>query len=280
MELLADSLIANLDRLHTTPQGAARIRRNLSLGEQEPVAWCRERVLDPAAVLERRGKNWYVRADGCEITVNATSLTLITARREKPVNPASQARSTVLGLYETSYMFESARFLVRPPRLEDCAGLMGVYGDTDALPFFNGDNCNGDTFYYPTEERMAKLMVFWRQAYENRWFVRMVIVDKTIAEIVGSIDLCTCAAEGARGQDGILRVDVRSDREREDALHELFRLIAPRVSGLLGCESVLTKAPPYAAERIAALRRAGFAPSEHPMAGNDGCLYGDYWVLR
>lgn len=40
MELLADSLIANLDRLHTTPQGAARIRRNLSLGEQEPVAWC------------------------------------------------------------------------------------------------------------------------------------------------------------------------------------------------------------------------------------------------
>ena len=90
----------------------------------------------------------------------------------------------------------------------------------------------------------------------------------------------TCAAEGARGQDGILRVDVRSDREREDALHELFRLIAPRVSDLLGCESVLTKAPPYAAERIAALRRAGFAPSEHPMAGNDGCLYGDYWVLR
>ena len=155
MELLADYLIANLDRLHTTPQGAARIRRNLSLGEQEPVAWCRERVLDPAAVLERRGKNWYVRVDGCEITVNATSLTLITARREKPVNPASQARSTVLGLYETSYMFESARFLVRPPRPEDCAGLTGVYGDTDALPFFNGDNCNGDTFYYPTEERMA-----------------------------------------------------------------------------------------------------------------------------
>ena len=278
MELLADSLIANLDRLHTTPQGAARIRRNLSLGEREPVAWCRERILDPAAVLERRGKNWYVRADGCEITVNAGSLTIITARREKPVNPASQARSTMLGIYETSYMFESARFLVRPPRAEDCAGLARVYGDKDALPFFNGDGTNGDTFYYPTEERMAKLMAFWRQAYENRWFVRMVIVDKTVPEIVGSVDLCTYAAERASERDGVLRVDVRSDREREDMLHELFQLIAPRVSGLLGCESVLTKAWPYAAERMNALRRAGFAPSDRSMTGNDGCLYGDYWI--
>lgn len=280
MAQLADSLLINLDRLHTTPQGATRIRQNLSLGAQEPVAWCRAHILAPTAILERRGKNWYVRVDGCEITVNATSLTIITARREKPVNPTSQARSTILGIYKTSYMFESAHFLLRPLRTEDCAELTGVYGDRDALPFFNGDNCNGDNFYYPTEARMAQAMTFWRQSYENRWFVRLAIVDKTISEIVGTVELCTCATERADGRDGVLRVDVRSDREQAEVLWELFSLIAPRMPGLLDCGCVLTKAPPYAGERIAALQRAGFSPAERPMIGNDGHLYGDYWILR
>lgn len=38
---------------------------------------------DPNTVIERQGKNWYVRIDGCEITVNAKSYTIITAHRGK-----------------------------------------------------------------------------------------------------------------------------------------------------------------------------------------------------
>ena len=78
-----NELIMNIESLHTTQMGVERIRRNLSLGSEEPVAWCRIRILDPNAAIERRGKNWYIRSDGCEITVNAYSFTIITAHRLK-----------------------------------------------------------------------------------------------------------------------------------------------------------------------------------------------------
>ncbi len=72
-----------IDRLHTTEMGAARIRKNLSLGEDADVlACCKQRILCPDAVIEKRGKNWYVHTDGCVITVNAGSFTVITAHRE------------------------------------------------------------------------------------------------------------------------------------------------------------------------------------------------------
>ncbi len=72
-------LIGNAQRLHTTELGAERIRRNLGIETPDVVAWCRARILDRAAKIERRGKNWYVVSGGCRITVNAGSYTIITA---------------------------------------------------------------------------------------------------------------------------------------------------------------------------------------------------------
>ena len=43
-------------------------------------------ICSPEAVIERKGKNWYITVDGCIITVNAYSYTVITAhklRKEK-----------------------------------------------------------------------------------------------------------------------------------------------------------------------------------------------------
>ncbi len=79
-----NALLQNLERLHTTPMGIERLRRNLLLsesGEPDVVAWCRDRIADPGAVISRRGKNWYVNLDDCIITVNAHSYTIITAHR-------------------------------------------------------------------------------------------------------------------------------------------------------------------------------------------------------
>ena len=78
---------------------------------------------------------------------------------------------------------------------------------------------------------------------------------------------------------GILRVDVRSDYETEDALYEIVSLTAPRMADLLGCAGVLTKAPLYAVERIKALQRAGFTISEHLLIGKTGYAYDGYWTL-
>ena len=50
---------------------------------EDPVEWCRSKILDKNAVIGRQGKNWYVSIDGCVITVNAGSYTIITAHREK-----------------------------------------------------------------------------------------------------------------------------------------------------------------------------------------------------
>ena len=78
---MKSELLENIEKLHTTPMGLDRIRRNLELGHdaEDVVAWCCERILDASAVITRKGKNWYVEIDGCEITVNAYSFTIITA---------------------------------------------------------------------------------------------------------------------------------------------------------------------------------------------------------
>ncbi len=75
-------LIENIDSIHTTDMGVDRIRRNLGFGDIDVVAWCKRKILDPNAVIERQGKNWYVHIDGCVITVNASSYTIITCHRE------------------------------------------------------------------------------------------------------------------------------------------------------------------------------------------------------
>ncbi len=75
-------LLAALGRLHTTRLGAERIRNNMALDEgDDPVAWCTDRILSRDIAITRKGKNWYVSASDCVITVNAHSLTVITAHR-------------------------------------------------------------------------------------------------------------------------------------------------------------------------------------------------------
>ena len=80
---MSNELIKNIDKLHTTEIGANRIKRNLGLTNCDAVDWCRTRIMNNSAVIERQGKNWYVRIDGCIITVNATSYTIITVHKEK-----------------------------------------------------------------------------------------------------------------------------------------------------------------------------------------------------
>lgn len=80
-----NELMQNLDKLHTTELGAVRIKRNLSLDIKDTdsvVKWCKSRIESDNASIVRNGKNWYINADGCIITVNAYSYTIITAHKE------------------------------------------------------------------------------------------------------------------------------------------------------------------------------------------------------
>ena len=78
-----NQLLLNIDKIHTTELGAVRIRRNLSLSCEDVVEWCKEKILEVNVGISRNGKNWYVETDGCIITVNAHSYTIITAHKKK-----------------------------------------------------------------------------------------------------------------------------------------------------------------------------------------------------
>ena len=81
--VVENDLINNIAKIHTTEMGAERIKQNLGLGGIDVVAWCREKILDKDARIEKKGKNWYVTVDNSVITVNAGSYTIITAHRKK-----------------------------------------------------------------------------------------------------------------------------------------------------------------------------------------------------
>ena len=76
-----NDLIKNIDKLHTTEMGVERIKRNLSIETDDVVEWCKEKILNKDAIIERLGKNWYAAVDNCKITVNAHSYTIITAHK-------------------------------------------------------------------------------------------------------------------------------------------------------------------------------------------------------
>lgn len=76
-----NDLLLNLDKLHTTELGVMRIKKNLSLETDDVVSWYRDKIKKADAVISRKGKNWYVDIDSCQITVNAYSYTIITAHK-------------------------------------------------------------------------------------------------------------------------------------------------------------------------------------------------------
>ena len=183
-----------------------------------------------------------------------------------------------MSVYEAIPVLENERFKLRAVENADCDDLLRVYSDKNALPFFNSDNCDGDNFYYATKERMQEALDFWKMSYENGWFARLSIIDKSVSSVIGTIELCLRVSEDAFNNMGILRVDVRSDYEKASMLYDIIALIIPQLSELLGCDGILTKAPIYAVERMEALQKAGFTKSEHLLIGKNGFAYDGYWT--
>ena len=75
-------LLKNLNKIHTTPIGVDRIKRNLHLSDIDVVDYCKKLISSPESNIYRQGKNWYCEIDSTIITVNAKSYTIITAHRK------------------------------------------------------------------------------------------------------------------------------------------------------------------------------------------------------
>ena len=103
-------------------------------------------------------------------------------------------------------------------------------------------------------------------------------MDKATSGIIGTVELRLRVSDDEFNHMGVLRVDVRSDYEKETVLYDIFALVTPKLDEMLGCKGVLTKAPIYAVERIKAIQRAGFTKSEHLLMGKNGYAYDGYWT--
>lgn len=73
------TLIDNIDKIHTTPMGIDRIKKNLKLNTNDVVEYCKNKVLASNCQIIKKGKNWYCEIDNIKITINSYSYTIITA---------------------------------------------------------------------------------------------------------------------------------------------------------------------------------------------------------
>ncbi len=194
--------------------------------------------------------------------------------------------------YEKCPIFENENFLLRLVEASDASDLLLVYSDEKAVPYFNSDNCNGDNFHYTTLERMQSAIEFWLWAYNDKGFVRWVIIDKKVQQAIGTIELFNRGGND-QGQDsqsapkdyfnncGLLRLDLRSDYERTESIREIMSLIVPCTFELFDCQMIATKISPFATQRRAAAEQLGFVASEEKLIGaDDHKVYMDYFVLQ
>ena len=186
-----------------------------------------------------------------------------------------------MSVYENCPVLENEKYVLRFVKKDDASDLLKVYSDKHALPFFNSDNCDGDNFYYSSVERMEKAIDFWLSSYETRWFVRWAIIDKETSKAIGTIELFHRVADDDFNGVGVLRLDVGSCHEEAEGLERILSLILKSAFELFECDTIITKAPIYAVERIKALQKYGFEKSDSLLVGtNDHYAYNGYWSIR
>lgn len=180
-----------------------------------------------------------------------------------------------MNVYESCPTFITQRFVLRLVKKEDAEGLLRVYSDTLAQPYFNADNCTGDFRMHKMEDMQA-CVDMWLWSYDRGDFVRWTVLHKDAP--VGTVEMFRRNMED--GGTGVLRIDLCHDYEDEDVLDELLEVMLPELFELFGCKKILTKARSFMHRRKASLKRHGFVEQKKPLIGHDGTKYGDYWYCR
>jgi len=189
-------------------------------------------------------------------------------------------RGKFMDIYESCPQIENEKYKLRLVSPNDRDDLLKVYSDKAAVRFFNSDNCNGDNFYYTTPDRMAQAIKFWLREYEQRYYVRFSIIDKSAATVIGTIEIFNRISDDYFTNCGLLRLDLASDYEKRGIIDEILSLIIEPIFEWFDCDMIATKAIPEAGERICALENRGFALSYEKLIGAHDYRYDNYYVLK
>jgi RimJ/RimL family protein N-acetyltransferase len=163
-------------------------------------------------------------------------------------------------IYENCPVFENSIITLRLTKEEDTLELLNCYSDEKAVPFFNSDNCHGDTFHYTTEERMKQAIDFWRWSYETKQFVRMTIIYNGTNEKIGTIEMFNRGGAPFYGVHGVLRLDIMSKYETKEIIDAVLQLAEKHFYKEFGVEWIVTKAIESAVERRKSLTGCGYIP--------------------
>lgn len=79
-EIDKNVLYENIDKIHTTPMGEERIRRNIDVDDYV-LEFCIEKIKDTDSTAYKKGKNYYIETDDMRFTINSNSFTIITAHK-------------------------------------------------------------------------------------------------------------------------------------------------------------------------------------------------------
>lgn len=184
-------------------------------------------------------------------------------------------------IYQNCPVLESEDYSIRLIESDDAEDLLAVYSDKLALPFFNRDNCHGTNFYCRNIDDMKGAVNAWLEAYKIKDFVRFSVVDKSESRVIGTIELFRRNANDAFGGVGVLRLDLGSQYENQDVILKILNIIVNPAFEFFNCDTIITKAPVYAIERIDALKQCGFEKSEEYLIGHiDDFPYRDYWTIK
>ena len=139
--------------------------------------------------------------------------------------------------------------------------------------------------YNRHEEKKNRLVLsvfvrdaFWKREYQSRYYVRWTIIDKSANCVIGTIELFNRKAKDYFNNCGLLRLDLRSDYEKQDTIEDILGIIIPETRDMFACEMIATKVVSIAQERIQALEHMGFSLSEESLIGHNGTKYDSYYV--
>lgn len=185
----------------------------------------------------------------------------------------------MLSVYKNCPILENENFLLRLIEEKDADDLLTVYSDKSALPFFNSDNCHGSNFYITNKNDMINTIKYWLIEYSEGGFVRFTIIDKMKNQAIGTIELFNRKANDFFNNCGLLRLDLHPNYENSDIIADILTIIVEPAYELFECSMIATKAPIYAVDRIEALKKSQFTPTEEHLVGSyGGKEYYDYWT--
>lgn len=176
-------------------------------------------------------------------------------------------------IYNSCPIYKTKLITLRLTGKEDGKQLLKCYSDEKSVPIFNSDNCNGDTFYYTTLEKMNEALDFWKFSYENRSFVRLSIIDNKSKAIIGTVEMFNREAEDDCNGIGVLRIDLGSNYEKKEYINEILNIVNNNFYEDFDVNCIITKAIPIATERIDSLKEKGYIPLNKKFIS-----YDDYFV--